>query len=272
MKKMVIALFGFFVVVVVLLWLSTGEDVKHNQPVKLGVEKKIEKSQAVPVLDEINARNENIRNFDCDNLRVIAQMPGKRPARIHGYLSYEKERKFRLELSSLLGSELDIGSDGNVFWFWSRRIKEPGLYWAYHKDFNKTRLKTPFNPFWLSHCLGIDKIDYKDAVIDSTGSKWRVIKNTINAKNEPVTAVIYIDPKRKLITGHGMYERDGTLAASSEIEAFEKNGMPSKMTFMWYKEDASMVWTLNNTRLNVGINPSRWEMPNRTPKIDMSRE
>lgn len=272
MKKTIFCAISFCLVFAACFFLlNTRIDVKHDQKAHLKIENPVEKRQAVPVLDAINERNGAIRSLVCEDLRVVAQMPGKRPARLNGSIAYEKERKFRLELSSLLGSELDIGSNGDLFWFWSRRMKEPGLYWAHYSNFNKTKLKTPFNPFWLSHCMGIDKINYKDADIDSTGSKWRIIKKTVNAHNQTVTAVIYVDPQKKLVVGHGMYDDKGALVASTEVESFE-NGLPSKMTFIWHKEDASMIWQLDKVKSNIGINPSRWTMPNKTPKIDMSRE
>jgi hypothetical protein len=272
MKLKIITFLAFCAITIGIYWFSsTYEEIKHDQSQNLIVQEKLEKSKAFPILEEVNTRNEKIKDFACDNLHVVAQMPNKRPVKLNGNVYYEKEKKFRLQLDSILGSELDVGSDGNSFWFWSRRLKEPGLYWAYHKDFNKTKLKTPFNPFWLSNCLGIDKIDYKNAIIDSGGSRWRVINNTVNAHNEPVTVVIYVNPQTKLITGHGMYDTSNKLVASTEIQSFD-NGLPSKMTFMWHKENASMIWTLKGVGINVGIDSSKWSMPNKTPKFDMSRE
>ncbi len=176
-----------------------------------------------------------------------------------------------MQLDSFLGPELDIGSDGTRFWFWSARMKKPALYWATYDNLTKTGLKTPFNPLWLSSCLGIDKIDYANATVDQSSNRWRIIRNTTNAKGEPVIAVTYVDPNKMLITGNGIYTSGGLLEASSEIQEF--NGiLPSKITFVWHTEGASMVWYLNDVKANSPIDPRMWLMPNLTPKIDMSRE
>ncbi len=271
LKKVMVAGSLFLVVLIGCFFIfSHGEKVIHNQSEKLVLNKKLENKVTNPVLDQINTRNSQIVNISC-SLKTIAQMPGKRPAKLNGSLDYEKQKKFRLSLDSFIGPELDIGSDGNQFWFWAGRMKDPGLYWSTYENFSKTRLKTPFNPLWLSHCLGIDIIDYSDATIDKSGDRWRVLKKTKNAKGEDITAVIYVDPNKVLITGHGMYNKDGVLEASSEIQEF--NGvLPAKITFVWHKEDASMIWNLTNVRSNVGISSNRWVMPNIKPKIDMSRE
>ena len=272
MKKTIVTILTFLFGVVVCYFLfSQGENVIHLQRLNLTLQEKINKKSAVPVLDAVNERNSQINNISC-NLHAIAQAPGKRPAKLNGVLFYEKQRKFKMELDSFLGPELNIGSDGEKFWFWSRRMKNPGLYWSSYENLYKTKLKTPFNPLWLSHCLGIDPINYEDATIDKDdGNRWRVIKKTINAKREPITAIIYVDPKRNLITGHGIYDQDGVLCASSEIEEF--NGtFPAKITFIWHKEDASMIWHLDSVRFNATINTNEWVMPNITPKIDMSHD
>ena len=249
---------------------SQGEDVKHNQMERLAIQNVMDKKATVPVLDAINTRNSQIKNISC-RVRAIAQMPGKRPAKLNGSLCYEKDRKFRMSLDSFMGPELDIGSDGSQFWFWSGRMKNPGLYWSTYENFQKTRLKTPFNPTWLSHCLSIDQINYSDAVIDQTSDRWRIMRKTTNAKGEQVTVATYVDAQRGLITGHGMYNKDGELEASSEVQQF--NGtLPSKISFIWHKENASMVWYLENMKSNTPIDAQMWVMPNITPKIDMSRD
>lgn len=245
-------------------FLSSGERFSHNQKPVLASGKPVENAD----LKEINDRNLFISSFLCDDLRVIAQSPEQRAVRVGGSIAYQKERKFRLELGTILGSELDVGSDGEVFWFWSKRAKQQGLFWASFKDVNKTRLKTPFNPLWLSGCLGFEVVKGR---VDSSGDRWVVINETTNAKGEPVKTAVYIDPQKKLITGHGVYNSSGRLVASSEIQSF-KDGLPSKITFIWHEEEASMVWYLNSSKKNVPINPNRFVMPAKTPKIDMAND
>jgi len=270
LKTLLIGLAFVLGLVVCFFLFSQGENVIHNQKEQFVIQKELDNRVAFPILDAINSRNSQIRNISC-SLKAIAQMPGKRAAKLNGFLSYEKDRKFRMELDSFLGPEIDIGSDGTRFWFWSGRMKRPGLYWSTYENFHKTRLKTPFNPEWLSHCLGIDTIDYQSAVIDQSDNRWRVIIKTKNAKGEPVTAVSYVDSSRGLITGHGVYDQNGTLEASSEIEEF--NGiLPAKITFIWHKETASMVWYLENIQANTIIDSHKWMMPNISPKIDMGHD
>jgi hypothetical protein len=239
LRTLLISLVFIVSLVSCFLLFSQGESVNHNQSERLQIHNNMSVNSATPTIDAVNKRNLQIKNFSCD-LKATVQMPGKRPAKLNGFLVYEKERKFRLGLDSFLGPELDIGSDGNQFWFWLARMKNPGLYWSTYDNLYRSKLKTPFNPLWLSHCLSIDQIDYNDVSTDKTENKLRIIKNTVNAKKEPITVVTYVDLNSYLITGHGMYENK-TLVASSEINEFNNN-LPAKISFIWHKENASMIW------------------------------
>jgi len=237
------------------------------------IEIPVEKPKAIPLLDALNAKNSQLKRFQCNDLFVRAYK--ERNVKLRGEIAYEKDKKFRLNLRSLVGPELDVGSDGAQFWFWSKRMPNPALYWAKYEDLSKTRLKTPFNPYWLASTLGIDVIDYKDAQVDQYGKLWRVIKKTVNAQNQPITVAILIDVEKVTIVGHTMYNDLGKLVASSEIQEFTKCGnyyLPAKITYMWYEEGVQVNWYLNSVVANAPIPSSRFTMPARTPKIEMSRD
>lgn len=270
MKTLLVAFFFSIGLAIFFIFFSKGEEIEHHQSPILRIHGILDKRTVMPVLDAINTRNSQIKNISCI-LKATAQMTDKRAVKLSGLLNYEKPRKFRLSLNSFLGPELDIGSDNKKFWFWAGRMHEPSLYWSTYENFYKTRLKTPFNPIWLSGCLGVDKIDYTNAQVDQVGNRWRVIKKGVNASKEPITTVTYIDPARGLITGHGIYNSHGILEASSEIQHFS-GVLPVKISFIWHKEDASTVWELTNTKVNTEINLNRWQLPNIDPKIDMSSD
>jgi hypothetical protein len=241
----------------------TREAVVHDQKLIFDLQGQIEKQQAVPVLDKINARNSQINNFQCD-LRTTIQVPGARPIKLNGSLSYEKDTKLRIQLYSILGLELDIGADGKQFWFWSYRLKNSTLFWGDIANFSKTRLKPALHPKWIAQCMGVETINYQNAIIDKNNdNRWLVIN-----KDDTVTTVTYIDAKQELITGHGIYQNN-ILQASSEIHEFV-NKMPTKMTFIWHEDNTSIIWSYNNTVVNDKINAKKWVMPMITPKIELT--
>lgn len=268
MRRFLLFIAGFFTIIAVcFVVFSQNEPVIHDQSLSFTLQGPVEKQKAIPVLDIINSRNMQIKNFVTD-LKVILQSPNGRSFRLSGFFYYEKERKFHLRLNSILGAEVDIGANGSQFWIWTGR-STPGLYWANFDDLNKSRLITPLNPDWIPMCFGLDTLNYNEYTVDQNDNvKWRVIKPSFSGMKDPVKLVTYVDPNKCLITGHGIYSQLGILDVSSEIQEFH-NGLPSKITFISHADKTSLVWYLNNTKINVGIDPIRWQMPNINPKINL---
>lgn len=275
-RRIFLALFGIMTLCVSYFYFfgsAEYEEVYHDQQMTLRMQTPVEGVKAHPVIDAINNRNRAIRSFYCDELNANVQQDGRnRAAKLNGMLAYEKDRKFRLRLNSIVGNELDVGSDGSVFWFWSNRMKPSALYWARFEDLHKTRLKSPFNPHWLSGCLGFDEIEYGNAVIDQSNGKMRVIKSTTNAQNQSVKVVTIIDPNHQRVTGYGLYDANDSLVASAEVQEFYNGYVPRRITFVWHKENAQMIWTFSNPRVNVGINTGNWAMPNYKPVVNMAND
>jgi hypothetical protein len=278
MRKFILYIFGFAFLFSVYLYLSESNErevYQSTQPKILTIQP-IEKSKALPLLDEINTRNKKINSFLCDDLNVIVNSKDqRRPVRLKGNLAYEKKLKFRFRLDSILGNELDIGSDGQKFWFWSDSMEKPALYWAKYEDLKKTRLKTPFNPYWMAGSFGLDEIDYEDAVVDNSNGVIRVIKETTNTQGKPISLVTTIDPVKKRIISYSIYDINKTLVGSAEIKEFyDVNGiyLPKKMVFEWTKEESSMTVNFNRPTFNGTIDANRWAMPNKKPVIDMTTD
>lgn len=274
MRKFILYFFGFTLIIgCYLRFVIIEEDqiVKDPLPRKLKVQPIVEKSKYSIILDEINERNRKIKSFACDDLTVIVSSDSER-FKLKGNVAYEKELKFRFKLDSILGNELDIGSDGDKFWFWSDRMNDSTLYWAKYENINKTKLKTHFNPYWISSSFGLNEIEYTSTVIDNHKDTIRIIKEKQNFQNKPISLVTIVDPSKKRIIGHSIYDENKNLVGSAEIKEFydlNDISLPKKMIFNWTKENTFMVVSFNKPVLNTIINSNKWLMPNRKPVINM---
>jgi predicted transcriptional regulator len=59
------------------------------------------------------------------------------------------------------------------------------------------------------------------------------------------------------------------MIASTEYE----NGtgiVPNKIFIQWYEENIFLTWDLSEIKINLGINPSYWIMPNMKNSINMA--
>ena len=219
-------------------------------------------NDAIQIIAAINANYATLKTMDGD-LSVVAS--AKITANLWGKIDFEKEKNFRMQLSSRLGAETDVGSNQQYFWFWSKRMKPSYLYYAAHQDLQRTPLKTLFHPLWMMECLGIGEIDLKGAVIYKQGSYLTVRQTRIGTMGQLAVKVTLVDIGKKVVIGHYLYDDDLKLIASSETIEFQNCGefrIPKKIRMVWHEEGAGMELELNHVQINKIINKNTWEIPN----------
>lgn len=215
-------------------------------------------------IKSINERNIKIKNFTCDVDIRAGRM------RTTGKLFMEKPRKFRMTINSILGKEMDIGSNDSIFWFWSKRMTPPLLHYANHENLGKSNLKTPLNPNWIMSSLGIGEIE-KGQLATIKNFKGIICQKT-SANGEEVTILTLFNEKS--IAGHYLYDQSGKMTASAEIKTVKNIGehiLPEQILIIWYQEGVSMEWIMRNHQINTGISPANWTMPVMANSIEMGR-
>ncbi len=187
---------------------------------------------------------------------------------VSAVLAYEKNKNFRMRATSIFGLETDVGSNDDVFWFWSKRVKPVALYYAPNEKISKTSLKTPFNPIFIRESLGLEEVkcngfskvdDYLWATCDYTDTIGR---NLIKK--------ILIDTKNLRIIGCYIYSGN-KLLVSSEITEFSAD-TPVLIKVNWYEENESMTISINHGEINSNIDKSYWNMPRFRNTVNMIKE
>jgi len=218
---------------------------------------------------EVNRINSQLKGMACSGINVYVWEGGFK-FRLSGNLRYEKGKKFRMTVRSLFGKELDLGSNDEQFWFWSRRSNEPGLFYAKHEDYYKTRLKTPFNPVWIMHTLGIDEIDAEDVEIVDEKDKDEilVVKEGVNSMGKPILTTTFVNRYTMRVTKVLTTDLNGKPLASSEIKKYSGN-FPIEIVYDWFEENKTMEIKIKGPWEGGKSNPLLWERPNINPKTDM---
>ena len=215
---------------------------------------------------EFNKINAEIKTFECLNTDVKVWENGIR-LKIHGSVSYEKSVSFRMKIWSILGDETDIGSNEEMFWYWSRRDRNPGLYYAVYEDYPKTRLKTPFNPVFMRESLGLNEIDPKGAKI--TEDEKNIILTWIkpNATGQRVLYSVFLNKFNNRMQGIAISDLSGKILASCEIEY--NGNLPAKIIYDWREEGRFLVLEFQNPSINKVLPKINWDRPHYVPKINM---
>jgi hypothetical protein len=240
---------------------------------KISPETKVEEHEAMAHIRAINDRNAKIHSLYVPNVAMKVR-ENRITVRVNGELSMEKPKNFRLTVESIVGEEMDIGSNNDIFWFWSRRGQTPDLYYAKHEDLAKAMLKMPLNPTWMMESMCIGKVDTTNVEIIRHKDYWAILQKTSSARGEPVTLMTLIDPSRDVIIGRYLYNSQGRMEASTEVKDFYTiNGLviPKTLIILWYSEGKNMEWELQSPQINKAIDPSIWKLPNSRRKVDMGK-
>ena len=219
--KTVISLFLIILATAATLYFLTPDSfdaIPSYLPQQIILNQPIRKSN--PEIERINQKNLQIKTFSC---QVDIEIPRKITFHMVGSINYEKDKKFRMVAESRMGKEIDIGSNQNYFWFWSKRMQPPNLYYASYDHLMQTSLKTPFNPLWMMESLGLNEIILKNKSFYRYGNYLIAKETKLSTQREPVVQLILVDPNKNVIIGNYLY-KEGKLIASTEITSFTQNG------------------------------------------------
>jgi len=228
-----------------------------------------EKISEIPELcKKINSKMDKIKNIYCKRMPIIYSKSIK--LNLNGEMGYESGN-FRLKINHFLsGKEIDMGSNEEMFWFWSKRAKPVALYYSYHKDINKTFLKTVLSPEWVIKSLYVNKINIEDAEFVKRGENYIIRKRIKDHNDQEFIYIILIDKNKEIILGKYLYNLKGKLSASTEYSNF-KNGIPNYMIINWHEENIKILFDLKDAEYNVQIDQSFWNPPNVKNKIDLAK-
>ena len=113
-----------------------------------------------PTLEDIiytvNANSDRVQQLSTDSATLsTAGVPSLRAD-----LSLERPLHLRLR-GRLIGQELDLGSNNDLFWFWAKSDPDHALYYAYHAQFVQDASNNilPVGPDWLIEAIGLVNLD-----------------------------------------------------------------------------------------------------------------
>ena len=90
------------------------------------------------VIEVVNRNNSQIRSFSTNR----ASISGSGFPSLRASVAFERPRRFRLRAETgLTGTEFDLGSNDELFWFWVRREQPPAMYYCRHDQFASSQAR-----------------------------------------------------------------------------------------------------------------------------------
>ena len=230
----------------------------NKNPKVLSVSKvvPIASSSKLSFVDEYNTKINLIKTFSSN---IQTEQAGI------GYsakLAYDKnDLKFRFLADSRFGREMDIGTNSNLFWFWSKRFSS-ALYYDSKDKIKDCNLKPQFNPNFLIKILGLEPI--KNNIVTDQGM----------LSYEEIDRMVYICIiKNNLPARHYLYNNNKVIAYAEVIEyqQVENFIVPKKMKLIIPDENVSIDWTFADTEINKDMKDQDWSLPKNKQKVEITR-
>lgn len=221
----------------------------------------VEKNELLEIIHKLNEKNSLINNL------VVKIKIRDKLTSLTGDVFYEKDKNFRMYTYSLFGLEGDIGSNEDIFWFWSKRYNQSTLFYVKHEDIEKTRLKSQYKPSFLIENFGLSCIN-DDCDISISENRVKLLFVNDNFKIEKILNI-----KKLFFDKISVFENDKLIYDCSVIKYQLLNNnfyYPQILEIKIYDENITFYWYLEDPKFNQKINKIHWQKPNFNNQIDLS--
>jgi hypothetical protein len=214
--------------------------------------------QATPTRDQViatlNANTSRVQTLHSQGSMSIAGVPA-----LTAEIAVERPRRFRFRAGTgLLGLELDVGSNDELFWFWAQRSPQPGVFFARHDRFAVSRARSmiPLEPATLVEALGLVELDPLGQIegpvpLGSDRLEMRI--RTPTAAGE-FTRVLYLHHQYAWVVEQHLYGPQGQLLATtkaSEYEYYPTAGVSLPHEISVQVPDGQLAFSLNLPRHSI---------------------
>lgn len=250
---------------------------------------------ATELIERINKNAAAIDSLRADaNIKV--NFADRQKAALDGKLAFERPRNFKLDLSSVMGSEADIGSNMQTCWFWLRQSKEKEYYVCNYDEEGINSLSVTFQPDWIVEAMGLRPIAPEEAarmkVTPGTGTDrgtYSLVQRRKSVSGEEIVKQTVINESNGLIKEHRLYTGDRkTLLARAIVSQYESfdvpssNGqasqtqvvLPSQFKLVWMQEQLELDISIQKARINPTLDRDLFLEPNFRgyARVDLSKK
>ncbi len=211
-----------------------------------------------------------LQSWESTNVTLKAHGQGALPVGLPTWIAVERPRRFRLMAKSPLGgSELDIGSNDERFWFWMKLDPEKNIYYANHEDLQgaQTQGRLPFHPDWLMSAFGMQTLDSQTLTMQRIDEKRVQLTPTSSAERSSFQRTLIVDLCEGHVVEQLLTDRQGQIMARLKFEDYHRchNAnliLPHRITID--SPPSGMTIEMNLGRINANptqISENLWTMP-----------
>lgn len=233
-------------------------------------------------LTVVNYNSGLVDSLYSENVEISAKMPGQLIPSLKAKLAFQKGRRFRLLATGPTGTEVDMGSNDEEFWFWLLRSEPKALYFCRYEDYGRRpmRMAMPFQPEWIIEALGVTPLGTEDQFEGPvrTGSDRVEIRTTRRSPQGRETGVrIVLDSCNGWIREQHLFDDQGRLVAKAVLSGHRREPkyysvIPGRVDLSWPETGLSLAITLRDVVVNeIPAGPQLWQRPHIEgyPEVDL---
>jgi hypothetical protein len=221
------------------------------------------------VIEVVNNNSSKIQSFSTNH----ASISGQGFPTLRASIAFERSKRFRMRGDlAPIGTQLDLGSNDEMFWFWAKEGKPPAMYFCRHDQFasSNARRMTPFDPLWLIEAFGVTEFDPSlphQGPFNLPNDRLRI--DTIRETPEgPVSKITILDGSQGWILEQHLFDAQRQLVASSYASQHRRDPltgliMPTVVQIDCPQAQLKMRIDLGNVEINrlSGDPAALWTMP-----------
>jgi len=211
----------------------------------------------VEAVAAVNANTQRVQSLQSQGATI--SIPGA--PTISADIAVERPQRLRLRAKTqLLGQELDLGSNDELFWLWAARMPDSSVYFARHDQFatSGARQMLAVEPAWLIEALGLVEID-QGSVIEgpfTAGDNRVQLKTTLASAGGQYTRLLVLHNRYAWVLEQHVYDERGQLIASTrnsghEYHAIDGVSIPKRIeiqipsSYLQFQLDVDR-WSINS--------------------------
>ncbi len=225
------------------------------------------------IVAAVNANSARVRSIAVTGATITVPNTMGLPL-LAGNIAAERPARFRLTAgTAITGQEIDLGSNDERFWIWSRRNQPPAVYYCRHDQFANSAIREvmPIEPSWLLAALGMVDLDpalvYDGPTRRADGTVE--LRSWLPSSSGTLNRVTVVDARRAWVVEQHIYDPSGTtLLASAVAESFryypaQQVSLPERVAIKLPTANLSLKIDLGTVQINqlVGNPQQLWAMP-----------
>lgn len=240
------------------------------------------------IIDALNNNITKLYAWRSTDVKITAKQGGV-PMSFSASLAVESPRKLRLIVNSIAGSEVDLGSNPERFWFWMRRGEPHGVMTASYDDLSDGRPigPLPFQPEWLIAALGVvpwtssDFTMHEQPAAPRSGNDVRhvaFVSEQSTPQGRAVKRTMIVDACHGTIREHSLHDSTGRLVAQVTLSHYQRDPsgvrLPHRVELTWPETGVELSLKIGHIEVNpASVSEQTWSMPSYpdSPVIDLTK-